>query len=80
MVSQEEQEMEYEVPSIVETKLTGYVGSAFRTVRGVEYAVRFTNQAGELTGTPSRAGKPSDWCKITRKMADSGFRFFARGV
>ena len=72
--------MEYEVPSILETQLTGYAGSAFRTVRGTEYAVRFTHQAGQLTGTPSRGGKPADWCRVTRKMADSGFKFFGKGA
>lgn len=80
MVPKWRSRMEYEVPSILETQLTGYAGSAFRTVRGVEYGVRFTKQAGELTGTPSRGGKPSDWCRVTRKMADQGFRFFAREV
>jgi len=68
--------MEYEVPSIVETKMTGWVGTGHRKVRGVCHSVRFTRQAGEFTGMPSRNGKPCDWSKTTRKMFDAGFRFF----
>ena len=68
--------MEYESPSIAETKLTGWLGTGRRTIRGVEHAVRFVAQAGEITATPARDGRPADWSATTRKMAASGFRFF----
>jgi len=36
------------VPPILETQLTGYVGTVERTRRGVVYGVRFAMQAGEM--------------------------------
>lgn len=69
--------MEYMVPSKVETQLTGRLGQANRKVRGVTYSVVFVMQAGEIAASPWREGMAIDWTPLTRKMAETGKKFFS---
>lgn len=69
--------MNLDIPSIVETQLTGRLGQANRKVRGVDYAVVFILQAGEIAAAPFRNGMAVDWSPLTRKMAAQGIKFFS---